>query len=279
MTIPARLSVHPRELFVDRVVGWLRPSWRAHLQWEQLRRRGSIECRVVDLLVRRGDTAVDVGTNWGLFSYRLRRLVGPEGHVYGFEPSPAMEPALRRLARLQNVTVERVGLSDHEGRAELRIPVVGGRLDDYRAHVVPAPAVAADGVTFAVQVARLDDFLPFEGPAVSFIKCDVEGYELAVLRGACETLRRSRPRLLVEIEQRHTQTDVAETFALMRQQSYQGYMLARRGLRPIEMFDVRRDQLDLLDGDHGQPLCGYVNQFLFLPVERPAPELAPLLAA
>ena len=231
---------------------------------------------MVHSLVRRGDIVVDIGVNWGLYSYCLRRLVGPHGWVYGFEPNPAMAPALRRLRRLSRVTIESVGLSDREGEAELRIPVVDGRQSDYLASLVTRPDVSASEVIFTVPVRRLDEMLPATGSTVGFIKCDVEGHELAVLSGACETLNRSRPRILVEIEQRHTEIDIGETFALMYGHGYRGYALAGHRLRPIEEFDVQRDQLDLLDGFPGL-LQGYINQFLFVPDELPSAELDALL--
>ena len=198
--------------------------------------------------------------------------MGSRGRVYAFEPSPAMRSALRRLAGLANVTVVDAGLSDHEGEAELHVPVLGGRRVDYLASLAIRPNADLPHQSFTVKLKRLDDVLALEGGSVSFIKCDVEGHELAVLRGAQEILERARPRLLVEIEQRHTQLDIAETFALLHEHRYRGYMLAGEVLRPLEEFDLQRDQLDLLD-DLANVRPGYVNQFVFVPAELRSPEL------
>ena len=263
-------------MVVDRVIGGIRPAWRSRLQWRDERRRGDIEYRILDVLVKPGDTVVDIGANWGLFSYRLSRMVGPDGHVYAFEPSPALQRRVRRLGRLANVTAANIGLSDADGEARLYVPIVAGRRADYLATLRDGGADDSRGVQFSVQLRRLDDVLGAAGERVNFIKCDVEGHELAVLRGASETLRRARPRLLLEIEQRHSDVDIDKTFALVREHGYRGYMLAGTELRPLDDFDVRRDQLDLVN-DLPHSAARYVNQFAFAPVELDASELDALV--
>jgi hypothetical protein len=56
---------------------------------------------------------------------------------------------------------------------------------------------------------------------VSFIKCDVEGYELSVLRGARDLLEADAPTLLIEIEASHASGRVAATFELLWSLGYQ----------------------------------------------------------
>src|SRR5262249_35136776 len=55
----------------------------------------------------------------------------------------------------------------------------------------------ADIETIDVDINRLDDLLP-AGVRIDFIKIDVEGAELDVLRGAQATIRRDKPRILFE---------------------------------------------------------------------------------
>lgn len=218
--------------------------------------------RVVDQLVVRGDTAIDVGAHRGYFSARLLRLVGPTGSVHAFEPNPAHLPRLRQMARRQpHLTVHGVALSDHTGSAELMVPVVGGKryegmggLDD------PRLKLAADVEAVSVPVARVDDLV---GSGVSFIKCDVEGHEGEVLAGA-ERILAQQPTLLVEIEHRHRHIDPRATIAWLTSFGLHGWAVFEDGLRPASDFDLERDQLAYLDDIGGELMpTGYVNDFLF----------------
>jgi hypothetical protein len=68
--------------------------------------------------------------------------------------------------------------------------------------VVPDDADAAAGSTEEVESRPLDDVLAELGRTPDAIKCDVEGAELDVLRGAQATLERDRPLVMLEIDQR-----------------------------------------------------------------------------
>jgi hypothetical protein len=119
--------------------------------------------------------------------------------------------------------------------------------------------------TIQIERRRLDD-LRFE--RIDFIKCDVEGHELALFRGGEATLRTLLPPVLVEIEQRHAGADVEATLAYLEGLGYSGYTVHRDGLRPAAEFDVERDQLALLER---VPVSAwmmppeYINDFLFVP--------------
>ena len=55
------------------------------------------ELRLIPHVVRPGESAVDVGANYGLWSYHLARAVGRRGSVVAFEPVPQTFRALRRV--------------------------------------------------------------------------------------------------------------------------------------------------------------------------------------
>ena len=77
-------------------------------------------------------------------------------------------------------------------------------------------------------------------------------------------MRRSRPLLLIEIEQRHHRESIAEVFEQIVSHGYEGAFLDAAGLlRPLTAFDVERHQLEpVLRPNRGQP---YVNNFFFSP--------------
>jgi hypothetical protein len=76
--------------------------------------------------------------------------------------------------------------------------------------------------------------------------------------------------LLVEIEQRHQQRPIADTFAWLEELGYAGWFLGPHGLAPLAEFDVERDQLAHLGPgvvEYGMP-DGYVADFLFATAGR-----------
>ena len=56
---------------------------------------------------------------------------------------------------------------------------------------------------------------------IGFIKIDVEGHELEVIKGAKETINKYNPILLVEIEKRHSKRPVKETINFINNLGYE----------------------------------------------------------
>jgi FkbM family methyltransferase len=218
--------------------------------------------------------ALDIGARWGTYTSLLARLVGPAGLVHAFEPNHEHSRALRVIARAsRNVRVHPFALSDEVGSSVLHIPMLGGRVADGLASL-GRPAGAHR--TVQVERRRLDD-LRFE--RIDFIKCDVEGHELAVFRGGEATLRRLQPTILVEIEQRHVGADFEATRTYLEGLGYSGYAVSGDGLRPAAEFDLGHDQLAILEREpaHGWMMPpAYINDFLFVGARV---DVARLLAA
>jgi FkbM family methyltransferase len=263
-----RLTELPRD--VQRVLRRRRPRLAARVTWEVKRRRGDYTMTLVERLVHPGDHVVDAGANWGLFTARLAELTGSTGRVTAFEPNPGHATTLGAIAaRHPWVTVHEAALSDSPGEAELAVPVHQGR--ELSALASLEPAAADDEVRFRkvpVEVTTLDAALGEGGPPVRFVKCDVEGHELAVLRGGERMLRRDRPALLLEAEQRHQPEGASVTDVLdhLRWMGYRGWCVRGDRVAPLRGFDVERDQLAFLRDTgfvaHDMPE-GYVNSFLF----------------
>jgi FkbM family methyltransferase len=154
-------------------------------------------------VVARGDVALDIGANIGVHSVLLSALVGPEGRLFIFEPNPDLVPALSRTAHgLGNASVLTHALSDETGRRTLFISpdAMKTSLADWTDRSVDGEARRG-----TCEQRRLDDLVA-DGviPQPDFIKCDVEGAELLVFRGARAVLDRTdAPIVLFEVN-RHT---------------------------------------------------------------------------
>ena len=134
--------------------------------------------------LRDDETFLDVGANVG--SYTVLAAAGPKARVITVEPIPQTFEWLKLNVALNDfghrVRPFRVGLSEAVG--ELRFTVGLGAMN----HVIESEGAMAQTAeeTIKVPVTRLDDLVCDDCPRV--IKIDVEGHELAVLRGAERTL-------------------------------------------------------------------------------------------
>jgi FkbM family methyltransferase len=215
--------------------------------------------------VHRGDHVVDVGANRGVYSLFLSHLAGPSGRVDAIDPFPINAASVSAATRWhRNVEVHCLAVSDRRSHATLHVPVDDGRHVDALARLGAPPPVAHR--TVAVEVAPLDEVLGESCDDVSFVKCDVEGHERAVLNGAARTLAH-RPVLVIEIEQRHhPEVDIGDIFDDIGNRGYEGYAMFANGLRPLDQFDVGRDQLAYVtpDFEFGGMPEGYVSDFVFV---------------
>jgi FkbM family methyltransferase len=151
-------------------------------------------------------------------------------------------------------------ISDHEGQGELRYPA-GGYMS---ATIAESNSSALEsGRLIETVVAPMKTLDSFALTNVGFVKIDVEGHEEAVLHGGLTTLKREKPNLMIEIEERHAPGSLARVSALLESIGYSGFYLGGKELRPIAQFEPQRDQVRQ-NGKVGK----YINNFLFLPTER-----------
>jgi FkbM family methyltransferase len=242
---------------------WLPPldfHWRG---WRYRLKVEPAEIRYVIESLRPGDCAVDIGAHRGGYLYWMQKRVKPGGRVLAFEPQPALAAYLRRMKErlgLSQVTVEERALSDLEGEAVLHVPPGG-----------PAcGATLEEGLVRGAEEARvvpvttLDAYLR-RAPALRprLVKCDAEGHELRIFRGAEETLRDARPRLVFECEARHHPRDsIGAVFDWLTERGYCGHYFKAGTAHPVAEFTPA------LQSD---PRHGYVNNFIFHPREEGCP--------
>ncbi len=202
------------------------PDWKWILKWKILYpiRHGRFYGSDYEAHVRRaiislsGDVFWDVGANTGYYALRLAPRFS---EVRAFEPNPDAVKILRNRiakARIQNVTVEPLALSDVTGTSTLyllthvREKTVGSRNtllrdpslgdDSPKGETMTAPSIEVETTT-------VDSLL---GPRkVDLMKIDVEGGEFIVLRGAREALSQGRiKRLVIELHD-NTRKDELES--------------------------------------------------------------------
>ena len=185
-----------------RVYGGVQGSLRMRLdlrseaeRWMFLNNYEVVAISVIRKVLRPGDVVVDVGANVGLLSLVAARRVGPNGHVYSFEPMPPTRDRFEENVRLNgadNITVIGKGCWDSPGHATIHefegLEISGASMGKLSGQTVKQG--------FALETVRVDDEI---AAPVRLLKVDAEGAELFVLRGSQKVLTTCRPHILVEL--------------------------------------------------------------------------------
>lgn len=172
--------------------------------------------------VKPGMCVWDLGANQGLFSFAASALAGPEGMVVAFEPDLFLVDLLRRS----------IATGSHTGAPVHILPIAvdaDNRLAQFEIagtdralnHLVSAKGNprAGNAREVAIVACASLDWLARQLRAPDLLKVDVEGAELAVLRGGMELMRSRRPRFILE-----TAPENADSIAeIMRNHDYLMY--------------------------------------------------------
>jgi FkbM family methyltransferase len=204
------------------------------------------EMRLVSRLLRPGMTVLDIGAHHGLYTLLASKLVGAQGRVIAFEPSPREARRLAghiRVNGCRNVRFEACALADENKEGELFV------VDGFRdwGNSLRPPALGEAIHTMKVPIRRLDEVLAERNiEQVDFIKLDAEGAELAILQGARSFLQRARrPIILAEVQDARTQPwgyAAREITQLLAGWHYHCFFITEAGeLYPAAADDERYD--------------------------------------
>jgi len=212
-----------------------------------------IVAEAIDRLLDAGETAIDIGANIGQMTSLMSRKAEETGKVYAFEPHPEIfaelstnMQLLRNKKHYAPVSLYNLGLSDHEGPAEMEI-------DPHWAANRGLGKIAnsdakAGAQTLQIQLRSLDKIL---GPdlKVDLCKMDVEGHELKVAHGAAHLLSQERIRDIIFEDQNPYPSELQK---LLLQRGYTIFFMHHRLLAPLLMPIVQsvplkgRDRPDFL---------------------------------
>jgi FkbM family methyltransferase len=206
----------------------LRKSYYAYLlahlpdDWQER------DTSVVKHLIRSGDHVLDIGASIGGYTRFLSQTVGPFGRVYSFEPNPPIHEYLAYNVTklgLQNVKLYDCALSESDGVASIAIPRYRWGSECHYDATLESKRASADCRRVNVPVCTLDSLFAHRAEEISFIKCDVNYHELPCLRGALQTIQRSKPAILIEILPNPDKPGgpASQVFALLEENSYQPY--------------------------------------------------------
>ena len=146
-------------------------------------------------------TVLDIGTNTGGVALLLaRELLGRgTGVVHAFEPQPQIFLRLSEQLELNPglnpyVVPNNMGLGEKSGELELHVPDRSDGLSSFAREYTDEPKTSV-----LVPVSTVDDYVNQQKLSVGFIKIDVEGFTIQVLRGAEKMLLEQHPPLYCEM--------------------------------------------------------------------------------
>lgn len=180
-------------------------------------------------LVKPGDFVIDLGANIGWYSNVLAGLVGKEGRVYSIEPIPdtfrLLSTIIKKLG-LKNIQPLNYAISEKDGSAIMEIPLHGyGGKNFYMARIISRKESGGSAKQHTVSLRSLDSLFLDVADKVTFIKCDVEGHELAVIKGASGFFQKTKPAMFIEVggSPEKSGSSASELFDILKQYGYSAY--------------------------------------------------------
>lgn len=186
-----------------------------------------------------GDVFYDIGANNGFFTLFACQRVGTDGSVFSFEPFPENAKSIQNVIRdnhLTNCHLEECAVADFVGETNL-----------YFDGSLATPSITHQAMEMSTSILvptiTLDEYL-LSHPKPSLIKLDVEGAEVAVLKGARSLIAsESPPTWIIEV---HNPLDVREICSLLLPGKYEIEQLPKPGKQgnifPVHMIAFRHEE-------------------------------------
>jgi FkbM family methyltransferase len=229
---------------------------RLYLRLLRTAGRASLEKRAFLAMIRAGDVVFDIGANRGHFTRLFSWIVGSRGAVHAFEPHPRtfgiLRTAIERAGRPPRVTLNLCALGETNGSAVLYQPESDDGQASLQTHSDGSWTHARSVHRYECRVRTLDDYAA-KMTRLDFVKCDVEGAELLVVKGGRATLKRLAPLLWLECNADWTRdfgSAPEDLVAELRSLGYDRFFSAGETLAPITGGELMRDT-NLLCGMSG----------------------------
>ena len=193
----------------------------------------------IDLLkrfIKPGTDSIDVGVYRGVYSYEMSKY---SKKVHSFEPNPLIfkyiNKNLKKISK--NIDLYNFALSNENKVSNLRIPIRNKKInkENYEEHYLMGRATVHElnnfqnYEKFEITLKKIDDF-NFDNE-ISFMKIDVEGHEIEVIEGGKLFIKKNKPVLLVEIEERHSKKNIHHSIDYINGLGYNSYFYDENNLK------------------------------------------------
>ncbi len=205
------------------------------------------ETHILEIILRSGDIVIDVGAFIGWYSLLAGKLVGNKGRVFSFEPSHIHFQELTNNIvgnKLHNIKTFNVAVSNKNDKVSFWEAGRGSSLIEKEAEIHNSFIKEPIQVT----TVTLNDFIEREKiQHIDFIKIDAEGWDLQILKGATNILKKKdAPDIMVEVideELKRVGFSADELIRYMESFGYTPYTFTGNGLRIYKKQDTRTPNL------------------------------------
>jgi FkbM family methyltransferase len=219
---------------------------------------------------QRSKVILDIGANVGIYSV-LSSKANTSATIFSFEPNPINAERLKvniDINNLRNVRVVQKAVGDQNGAIRFTVPV-SNIISDSSSVLESFSKNTYDGnlewKSVEVEQTTVDNFVRAEDLSrVDLLKIDVEGYEIAVFKGATEMIKEYHPVIQCEIFVDDSRKEFFDRF--LQEHSYTAYMLLNEGL-------LRLDQGIQKEAGSNFVLIRHHFPDLLTPVEKAIEEL------
>ena len=185
----------------------------------------------LEQLIQPNFVCIDIGANVGYYSVLLSKFAGKSGHVYAVEPVPMFSRIfLKNVGKfaLNNITLYQCALGPEEKEITLETPIMDGVFRHGLTKIVDTQNNNA--VQYKAQM-LVPDKLFKDLSRLDYIKCDVEGYEIALMPEMKNTIEKFKPTIQIELSSQENKSIIHQLFSSM---GYTAFVLKESNLKPLQ---------------------------------------------
>lgn len=157
---------------------------------------------LISKYLKKGMNVLDCGSNIGFYPVFQRKIIGNDSKIYCFEPDDRnyelLKQNIKYFDKSNNTYIYKKGLAENDNQKNIIIT------DESNLNTI---STGKDEKFFAkykvnelkkIDCISIDTFIQEINNPIDFIRMDIEGYEIEVLRGMKTTLSKMKPRILIE---------------------------------------------------------------------------------
>lgn len=211
---------------------------------------------LISKYLKKDMNVLDCGSNIGFYPIYQRNIIGNNSKIFCFEPDDRNYELLKKnidsFDKSQNTFTYKKGLAENNEEKNIIIT------DESNLNTI---STGNDEKFFSkykvnelkkIECISIDSFIAQINTNIDFIRMDIEGYEVEVLRGMRNTLSKMKPRILIEIHPHFydKQRDFSSELTFLFNQGYSvRALISAQKPQPIEFKSINLNPLEIINSD------------------------------